>query len=353
MPLKCKKCGALLEKDANFCIVCGENNTPVEPQTEAPKTEQQSETNQTTQSATEPTTQTVEQPKTNPETEPTTTPVEQPETKPVEQPETEPTTTPVEQPKEDQNETNESVETDLVIPSDAEKDTTISNDEEENTSSLQQVPDLPNDDEKDGQNRIKLDIKKNLLAGRTIKRKKRKVNDAKLVYIIAGIGGSLFLLLLLTFMFAFYTSYKEVLQENPQTEGKNTLKVGTKEYGYVEIPKTWTRFANNSGRTLQYTDGAGWIITLFAVPSDQINAQTWSNTIAEQMHNIGAIDINVEQTQVDKYPGFKVNGFYNNAATYLSAWVMDGDDGFTHYIAIEGPNKFDENYKIVNTFKIE
>jgi len=327
MALKCKKCGSLLEKDANFCIVCGENNAPA-PQTEPEKKVEQQPIN-------------LVQPSTiaNPTTPQSQQPVEEPK-QPIEEKKEENKAQVVPPPAEQ-----------IVVPADAEKDTVVTNLEQVDTSTLQEMPAIEDNNSIDP-NKLKINIQNNNpIINRSSVRRRKKSKDAKIVYTIAAIGGSVFLLIILGFIFAFYTSYKEGYNKND--DKSTTLKVGTKEYGYVQIPKTWTRFGNNSGKTLQYTDGTGWIITLFAVPTNQIDAQKWTETIAQQMNNIGAVDINVEQARVDKYSGYKIYGFYNTASTYLSAWVIDGEDGNTHYIAIEGPLQFDETYEIVNTFTIE
>ena len=321
MALRCKKCGSTLEKDAKFCIVCGEENDLVKtPLTEPPVNlvqPQQVVQNQQVE-------QQVQQ-----------APVQTEQVQPQNIEQVQPVTVPP-------------AEQEIIIPEASIKDTVVNTPEETNNSELQNMPDFGGHSSRPP----RLKMEKGAFESKSTTKKKKR-NDKKLIYTIAAIGGGIFVLIVLGFVFAFYSSYKNIFGKNRMYENSaTTYRVGTKEFGFLTIPNSWVKFNNSNSNTLQYTDGAGWIVTLFAMPSQQLNAKAWSDTIQEQMKTLGADNISKEEAKVDKYSSIKISGFYSSANVYLSAWVMDAEDGYTHYIAIEGPQQNNDNYNIVNTFKI-
>ena len=190
------------------------------------------------------------------------------------------------------------------------------------------------------------------------KRKRKKKNDLKILYIISGIIGSIVVLAIIGIAIAFFQEANEGNGDNSTKKTnlteKNSYRVGSKDYGYVSVPNSWTPFGiDETNQTIQYSDGTGWIVTLFSVDEKTISSKDWANSIINQMRTVGASEIGMEETKINQYSGYKIFGYYSNVTTYLAAWVVEGNDGKNHYIAIEGPNRYDDNYDIVYTFNTE
>ena len=169
----------------------------------------------------------------------------------------------------------------------------------------------------------------------------------------------LFVILALGAGLAFYKAYTDKNEDDlPKKIGNiDAYRVGTPDYGYVSLPTTWQRYTTQEGgATLQYSDGTGWITTLYSISMQQLAPHSWSNTIVEEMKKMGAENVNLEPTKVYQYDGFYISGYYRNVNVYISAWIFDAKDNKTHYISIEGPGKLtkENSYsEIVNSFRVD
>lgn len=167
------------------------------------------------------------------------------------------------------------------------------------------------------------------------------------IFVVLALGAGL----------AFYRAYKEKEGDGlPKKIGNiDAYRVGTPDFGYISLPTTWQQYkTQEGGATLQYSDGTGWITTLYAVSMQQLAPHSWSNSIVEEMKKMGAEDVNLEPSKVYQYDGFYITGYYRSVNVYISAWIFDGNDSKTHYISIEGPGKLtkDNSYsEIVNSFR--
>ena len=297
----CKKCGKVLENDANFCTVCGTNNAEVVENTTAGANDS------------------VQTPPPTPVTVVTPT-----------------STAPA---------SSEAI----LIPSAVQQATN-----NEVVSSLQSMPEIA----------TTAPVAPVTTMGaydrpfRKAKKRKRK-NDAKIIYVVAAVAGSLFVLIILVFLLVFLLSFKggtnenETKIHNPQLTEKESFRIGNADFGFVSVPNGWTPYKQDEGnRTLQYSNGSGWIVTLYSVPASDASAQEWATSIVGQMKSAAAEDIGLEETKIDQCSGYKVFAYYKNVSTYLAAWILNGTDGKSNCIAIEGPNRYDDNYDIIYTFNL-
>ena len=177
--------------------------------------------------------------------------------------------------------------------------------------------------------------------------------------LFAKVFAVLFVILCLGAGLDFYKAYKDGVKDDiPKKIGNiDAYRVGSPDFGYVSLPTTWTQYTTQEGgATLQYSDGTGWITTLYSVSMQQLAPHTWSNSIVEEMKKMGAENVIIEPDKVYEYDGFHITGYYRNVNVYISAWIFDGKDSKTHYIAIEGPGlltKDNSYYEIVNSFRLD
>ena len=187
------------------------------------------------------------------------------------------------------------------------------------------------------------------------KHKKRGANN-NMMWVLFGAGGIIILLLVILIIILLFSN-KFGGNTQPYSFNGNdedSIRIGNGSFGYLTVPKNWNVFIDeNAQNTIQYTDGAGWIVTLFATSNSVIASKNWATNVANQMQNDGAIDVAMGEDSVNNYHGYKVFGYYENSNTYLAAWFFEAEDGNTHYIAIEGPNRYDDNYDIIYTFNLK
>lgn len=366
----CKNCGGKLEDNAKFCVQCGTKveleggnvQTPIE--TPAPESTPQEE---------KPTTPEVPIADVVKPVEPATTEPVAPVAQPIEQ-----TATTLSQPTPEttipaalnnpanypnglpEGITEEVQQPEIVVPSHANIDISQSIKDEARNEAMRDVE--VSQEELNQAQGITPQVQQPQIARPTTsptakKRNKRKTSGKQVIQTIALIIGSLFALVVIGFLVTFGITYLKTLDTNKQPEpklelnSKNSYRVGSKDYGYVSVPNSWTPFGlSPENQTIQYTDGAGWIVTLYSVDQSTITAKSWANNIIAQMNSVGASDIGMEETTINDFGGYKLFGYYSSVTTYLAAWVINGNDGKVHYIAIEGPERYNDFYDIIYTF---
>ena len=130
--------------------------------------------------------------------------------------------------------------------------------------------------------------------------------------------------------------------------------IGTDEFGYVTIPKNWNRFYDvESSGTYQYSYGNSWIVTLYAVPTTQIDSYNYANNVKAHLEEENVSDITGAKVKVGNYDAYQVYGHYDDENIWLVCWFFEAEDGSTHYIAVEGPDKTSDFFNIPNTFKLK
>ena len=133
-------------------------------------------------------------------------------------------------------------------------------------------------------------------------------------------------------------------------EGK---RVGSDEFGYITIPENWVNFIDVDGNsTLQYSYANIYIATLYAVSTTQIDAYNYASNIMNKLKSEGVQNVQGATVNVGKYSAYQVYGYYANENIWLVCWFFETEDGKTHYISIEGPDRNSEYFNIPNSFSL-
>ena len=131
--------------------------------------------------------------------------------------------------------------------------------------------------------------------------------------------------------------------------------VGSDSYGYIKVPNDFAKFVDVDGNsTIQYSN-TSWIVTIYSPSDTSITPYLYSMNVANLMKEEGAEQINksYESVTSKRYLANYVEGFYKNENKWLKCWVFKDDSGKVHYVSIEGPDKENDYYDLVNTFVSE
>lgn len=144
--------------------------------------------------------------------------------------------------------------------------------------------------------------------------------------------------------------YESGEDEEEEEEAPEDQRVGSSSYGYITIPGDWVAYQDaNSNSSLQYTDGT-YIITLKAVQSSQSSALSYATAVKRNFENDG-VDTTGATVSLGKYKAYQVYGYYTSVQKWHVCWIFEAEDGKTHFISVEGPEKT-EAFKIPETFSI-
>ena len=122
-------------------------------------------------------------------------------------------------------------------------------------------------------------------------------------------------------------------------------RVGSDDYGYIDIPKKWVKFTDvNGGDSIQYTDGSAYnIVTMNAYTKEKANikegeeftAQTIANRIYYNwQNNTGVKKIGGSKSTVAGNEAYQVNVIMKSGK-YLISWIFKKDEK-VYLIAFEG-----------------
>lgn len=143
---------------------------------------------------------------------------------------------------------------------------------------------------------------------------------------------------------------EETPNQNIVHEGK---RVGSNEFGYITIPENWVKFVDvDENDTLQYSYANIYIATLYAVPTTQIDAYNYASNIMTNLKSEGAENVQGSTVNVGKYSAYQVYGYYSSENIWLVCWFFETEDGKTHYISVEGPDRNSEYFNIPDSFSL-
>lgn len=144
------------------------------------------------------------------------------------------------------------------------------------------------------------------------------------------------------------TSSNEAV-EKLKSEGQ---RIGSKEYGFISVPKDWVKFIDVDGNsTIQYSYGITWISTIFSLDANITDAQNYATVVYSKLSDDGVSDLKAETEKVNGYKAYKVYGYYTDEGKWLVCWFIDGKNDKTYYIAVEGPDLDNDYFKnIIQTF---
>lgn len=144
--------------------------------------------------------------------------------------------------------------------------------------------------------------------------------------------------------------YESGDEEDDEEEEPQEQRVGSSSYGYITIPGDWQAYQDvNSNSSLQYTDGT-YIVTLKAVESSQSSALSYATSVKRKFEGDG-VDTTGATVSLGKYKAYQVYGYYTSVKKWHVCWIFEAEDGKTHFISVEGPEKTNA-FKIPETFSI-
>ena len=142
------------------------------------------------------------------------------------------------------------------------------------------------------------------------------------------------------------TSSQEPSSSQKQTE--ETQVVGSDDYGYVKIPKSWVHFKEiEGGDDIQYCDGTDVnIVTLNTFKPEQFGISESEYAALETVQISTSIYEAKQKSQdfskvwgskstIGDYEAYVVNCIAKNGK-YLIIWVFKSDDGKFRYVSLEG-----------------
>lgn len=147
------------------------------------------------------------------------------------------------------------------------------------------------------------------------------------------------------------SSVQEVSSQEPSSSQKmaeETQTVGSDDYGYVKIPKSWVHFKEiEGGEDIQYCDGTDVnIVTLNTFKPEQFGISESEYAALETVQISTSIYESKQKSQdfskvwgskstIGGYEAYVVNCIAKNGK-YLIIWVFKSDDGKFRYVSLEG-----------------
>ena len=147
------------------------------------------------------------------------------------------------------------------------------------------------------------------------------------------------------------SSVQEVSSQEPSSSQKQTEEtqiVGSDDYGYVKIPKSWVHFKEiEGGDDIQYCDGTDVnIVTLNTFKPEQFGISESEYAALETVQISTSIYEAKQKSQdfskvwgskstIGGYEAYVVNCIAKNGK-YLIIWVFKSDDGKFRYVSLEG-----------------
>ena len=147
------------------------------------------------------------------------------------------------------------------------------------------------------------------------------------------------------------SSVQEVSSQESSSSQKQTEEtqvVGSDDYGYVKIPKSWVHFKEiEGGDDIQYCDGTDVnIVTLNTFKPEQFGISESEYAALETVQISTSIYESKQKSQdfskawgskstIGGYEAYVVNCIAKDGK-YLIIWVFKSDDGKFRYVSLEG-----------------
>ena len=144
---------------------------------------------------------------------------------------------------------------------------------------------------------------------------------------------------------------------NDNEENNSTIKpsetkvIGDETLGYVTIPNSWLRFHDpDAPNDLQYSYFKAFIVTMNVIDL-QLTAKECATNFMYNIKNTGEVtDVNGATVKIGKnkeYEAYQVYMYYPSDSSYLVTYWFEAEDGKVHYIALEGPESYN-NIKLTD-----
>ena len=144
-------------------------------------------------------------------------------------------------------------------------------------------------------------------------------------------------------------------EDSDKKYDKGYKYIGSEKYGYMKVPNNWYKFVDLDGNdTIQYSYANVWIATIYSIDMDELTPYKYAQSIFNGVKSEGATNVKLTMEKIaDEYNAYKVSCYYADENVYLNCWVFEDDNDVKHYIAIEGPEKENDYYDLVNTFTLK
>ena len=140
------------------------------------------------------------------------------------------------------------------------------------------------------------------------------------------------------------------------TTEEKTQVVGADKYGYVTIPSDWVKFTDPDVTIdlVQYsTLSSDYVLTMmYYSKSEVVSAEQAATNVSNHMSTENVTGLTGAKVKVAGYDAYQVYGYYPDENEWLVCWFFEAEDGYIHYIAVEGPSRYSDHFKIPDTFKL-
>ena len=133
-----------------------------------------------------------------------------------------------------------------------------------------------------------------------------------------------------------------------EAKKEETQIIGSNEYGFVKVPKSWVRFHEvEGGNDIQYCDGTDInIVTLNTFKAEQFNISEEEYAKLDVVTVSASILTSKEQSSdfskvwgskstIGGYEAYVVNAIAKSGK-YLVTWFFRSNDGKIRYVSLEG-----------------
>lgn len=129
-------------------------------------------------------------------------------------------------------------------------------------------------------------------------------------------------------------------------------KEGTSQFGYVYVPNDWVRFVDpDAPDVFQVSLGNEYIVSLYKYDGvDGVSIYSYADSLKSQLEEKN-IEVIVENDKIKDYDAIKLMYYEDNTWVYI--WFLYAEDNCFHYIAIEGPDRESDFFKINESFTLE
>ena len=132
------------------------------------------------------------------------------------------------------------------------------------------------------------------------------------------------------------------LQEDPVKE-VGTQKIGSDEYGYLDIPANWVKFSDKSVEDIgtdnpfiAFSNKEGTeIVKMLAVETDTQKAETMAMNLMDSFEQEGFKDLTGARVNDTGFEGFQVYGIAPGEIMHM-VWTFEDGVGKSHYISVQG-----------------
>lgn len=139
--------------------------------------------------------------------------------------------------------------------------------------------------------------------------------------------------------------------KDPDKEKAKKIVIGDDNFGYMEIPNTYTECGNTEdGTTLKYcSKNKKYTVTLKRFQNT--NAYSLSRALLNTLKNDGVTDSKVIQITLEGKEAYQIYAVTETDTTVLGI-VIDDELGISHYAGIIGPDGTNGIFGSLETFKL-